>query len=81
MFKMYTQSTLEYIATVWSLYLRNHEELLERIQRKAATIVIGLSGMSYGERRETLKKPTVEKKDKGRRDHNIQYTVGSWEAR
>ena len=50
---------LEYAAPIWSPHLIKQKEALENIQRRATRMVPGLSNMSYPERLEHLKLPTL----------------------
>ena len=58
-FKGLVRPHLEYAAPVWSPHLIKHKEALENVQRRATKLVPGLSHMSYAERLESLKLPTL----------------------
>ena len=50
---------LEYAAPVWSPYRVMQKEALENVQRRATRMVPGLSHLSYPDRLEALKLPTL----------------------
>ena len=58
-FKGLVRPHLEYAAPVWSPHLIKHKEALENVQRRATKQVPGLSHMTYEERLESLKLPTL----------------------
>lgn len=53
---------LEYAAVVWSPHLKKHINKLEKVQRAATRLIPELRGMSYEERLERLKLPSLEQR-------------------
>lgn len=50
---------LEYCNPVWSPYLKKHHVMLERIQRSATRMILGLDSVSYSERLTSLNITTL----------------------
>lgn len=48
----YIRPVQEHSVTIWTLHLRSHIKLLERVDNNAARVVSDVSGMRYEERRE-----------------------------
>ena len=59
LFKGLIRPHLEYAAPVWSPQQIKYKELLENVQRRATKLVPGLSKLTYPERLEHLKLPTL----------------------
>ena len=60
--KLYTafvRPHLEYAVAVWSPHLMRHVDLIEKVQMRATKLVDGFSKLTYQERLEKLKLPTL----------------------
>ena len=60
LYKALIRSILEYGNPVWNPYLRKHVNLIEGVQRRITRCVIGTRGMTYEQRLEYLKIPSLE---------------------
>ena len=58
-FKGLVRPHLEYGWPIWSPHLIKYIDIIENVQRRATKMVPGLSNLSYPERLETLKLPTL----------------------
>ena len=64
LYKSLVRPILEYCSPVWSPHLRKDIEILEKVQRRASRLALGAEAkdMSYDERLNRLKWPTLEKR-------------------
>ena len=60
LFKSLVRPILEYGNAVWAPYKRKNIDLLEKVQRSFTKRILGLNGMSYTQRLETLGLPSLE---------------------
>jgi len=59
LYKAYARPLLEFGTTVWSPFLRKHEIAIEKVQKRATSLVRGYGNMSYPERLKDLRLPTL----------------------
>ena len=59
MFKAFVRPHLEYAQAAWKPHLRKHIDLIERVQRRATKQLPGFKDLSYSERLQKLKLPTL----------------------
>ena len=64
LYKSLIRSILDYGGSVYYPYTKKNIQLIENVQRRATRILSGLKGLSYGERLESLKLPTMHYKRK-----------------
>ena len=60
LFKALVRPVLEYATQIWAPNLWKLSDALEKVQRRATRMVIGLKGMSYEERLKSLNLPTLQ---------------------
>ena len=59
LFKALVRPHLEYALSLWSLYLKKHINLIENVQRRPKKLIPGFKDLSYEERLQKLKLPTL----------------------
>ena len=59
LYKSLIRSILDYVGSVYYPYTKKNIQLIENVQRRATRILPELKGLSYGERLESLKLPTM----------------------
>ena len=60
LYKALIRPILEYANSVWSPYIKEDIDNLERVQRNFTKRIYGLSGLSYHDRLRTLHLPSIE---------------------
>jgi hypothetical protein len=61
-YKIYIRPILEYASPVWDPYYAKDIQLIERVQKRATRLVIGLKNLTYEERLNELKLPTLRER-------------------
>lgn len=64
LYKVYVRPRLEYCVQAWSPYLVKDVECIERVQRRATKMVVGMGHISYEERLRRLGLTTLEQRRK-----------------
>ena len=59
LFTTFVRHHLEYVQVIWSLHLRKYIKMIENVQIQATKLVNGFGKLSYSERLEKLKLPTL----------------------
>jgi hypothetical protein len=62
LYKQYVRLHLEFASTAWSPWLEGDKAVLEKIQRRAVSMISGLKGKSYEEKLLELDLPTLEER-------------------
>ena len=60
LYKSLVRPLLETSVSVWNPYMVKHVKQLEAVQRRATKLVRGISQLSYNERLQALKQPTLQ---------------------
>ena len=60
LFKALVRPHLEYAQPVWSPYLKKHQQIIENVQRRSTKLIPGFKTLSYEERLQKLKLPTLK---------------------
>ena len=60
LYKTLVRPHVEYASSVWSPHTKKHQEIIEKLQRRATKLVPELKHLSYEERLRKLKLPTLQ---------------------